>query len=180
MIYYHVSSCGYEGKVLRIGNKPLQKYIDYILQQNVDSFECALDTYNQLCANSINKITGRRAEKWLCERIFESIRIKQFPSLPSRLQSVYLCESYEEATLFNKKMRNGTAKIYKVEIASAATSFDMDLFTEAEEMLYQKLDTFTYNKAKELATEYWRRNTIQFTKKVEFLYFGEVVLQKEI
>jgi hypothetical protein len=55
---------------------------------------------------------------WLLvrEEVFESVRRAQFPQRPSRLESLFVCESLEEILAFRQSARRGLDLAYEVEL----------------------------------------------------------------
>ena len=83
-----------------------------------------------------------------CEVIFEAVRQARFPSLPSRLQSVFALRTLDDVAAFVDEMADGTCSVWEVE-AERGLIADMNL-VDAENLadgLYR-------------ADHYWRGETV--------------------
>lgn len=177
MTYYHVSSYAENGDIYKVGEKPLKKYIDRFSTLNADNYAAFINSCDSINESIFDK-TGWRKSKWLCELIFESIRKDKYKNAPRRMYSVYLCNSLDEACMFNEQYRNGTAKTFEVDLDGYVHSFDMKLFTKAEELLNANISNINealYNKIKLYAFEYWSQKIPM--QEVEHLFEGTVVLK---
>ncbi|MCU4883772.1 DUF2441 domain-containing protein [Bacillus cereus] len=125
--------------------------------------------------------------QYLKEMLFEEIRRTEFPSLPSRIQSIYLTESYEGAIQYADKY---TKKyIYEVEIENPSKSTTLD-------MQWMDLSILqSYDTVKEMARNYYngksiegpfhwgiyegaKNNPIKIKPFWETLYDGKVIVKK--
>lgn len=177
MAYYHVSSYAKDGQVYFLNQKPLQQYIDEFEAFSVNNYAQFVDTCN-LIPTTILQETGIRKSKWLCELIFENVRKESFYQLPRRMHSIYLCKSLEEAQVFNRSFRKNEASIFEAIFEGTVYQFDMNLFTLAEEYLFNHsmiLSENIYKQVKSYAYEYWSQKLPM--KQIEYMYEGTVKLK---
>lgn len=178
MPYYHVSSFAKDGDIYYPNQKPLQKYIDEIESFVIHNYSTFLNAYNSIPDN-IQEKTGIRKTKWICEAIFESIRKECFSYAPRRLHSIYLCGTIEEALHFNRNFRNNNGNIFQVTINGSVHKYNMQIFTTAEEFLFENSSNISesvYECIKTYAIEYWSQTS--HTKQVEYLYEGVAILKQ--
>jgi hypothetical protein len=60
------------------------------------------------------------------EYIFESIRLKNYPDKPSRLESIFLCKTIEDAQELHQKNRQFDL-IYEIELVNDGQIFETDM-----------------------------------------------------
>ncbi len=188
MKYYHVSSLVQSGQILRKNTKQNYCYCEFISNCDVSSYEKFLIIRQQLSSLNIFNITGRTANKWSCEAVFENIRSNCYPNKPSRVWSVYLSKTFEEALKFYTHERRShdtqerVSHIFEVDISDneKVSVFDMTLFEEAEQSLYvEEIAPSTYDQICEKAHMYW--NNIKTPKnKLEYLVDCEITIGKQL
>ena len=171
-MYYHVSSFLEVNQIITRKTKNNIDFCSLASACDISTFDKFIILYEKLCFSEVHKKTGRTAEKWLCEYIFEKVRMQKFPNYPSRIWGLYLNTSVQEAKDFLIKYRDvNTAKIFELELSDEITvyCFNMDIFTEAHELLlYNTINESIYQRVNDLANEYWKSyNNYQGTK--EFL-----------
>lgn len=179
MEFYHVSSYATDGQIYLPDNKSLQKYITSFEALNVSTYEYFVTEACNMIPSTVEDETGIRKSKWLCELIFENIRKEKTEWAPRRMHSVFLCASLEEAQLFNKEFRGGTASVFKAIFEGNPHAFDMNVFTRAEEYLHQHMSEIhepVYEQLRFYALEYWERR--RPLEKAEWLYEGRVKLKQ--
>ena len=89
---------------------------------------------------------------YLKEKIFEEVRIEEFPVLPSRIKSVYLVTDLENANKYKKEYEK--KYIYEVEIENVDDSISVD-------MSWMDLSMFQrYEVVKEMARYYYSNKSV--------------------
>lgn len=144
MKYYHVSSLVQSGQTLRKDSKQNYSYCEFVSNCDVSSYKKFLNIHQLLSSSNIFNITGRTANKWVCEALFEYIRLNYYLNKPSRIWSVYLSRTYNEALKFYKVERQPydtperVSHIFEIEVNENAivSIFDTALFEEAEKSFY--------------------------------------------
>ena len=159
-MYYHVSSYIRPGQILTHATKNNYDYCCYVSTCEPSTYKEFLDIYQKLCLSNAERNSGRKADKWACEAIFDYVRRTEFPKMPSRIWGIYLTDSMEAAEEFLRTERDSQrAHIYEVQLPEKATvfSFDMDIFTKAHDNISENLgNESSYAFAIEQAREYWR------------------------
>ncbi|MGR2746490.1 DUF2441 domain-containing protein [Bacillus sp. N6] len=89
---------------------------------------------------------------YLKEKIFEEVRVEEFPSLPSRIKSVYVVTDLESA---NKYKKDSEKKyIYEVEVENHDESLKVD-------MSWMDLSMFQrYEVVREMARYYFNQKSV--------------------
>ena len=182
--YYHVSSKRYEGDKLLHTGKVGYDYCCYASSCDVSTFEKYVDCYRNLCLSNVYAKTQRTASKWICEYIFENVRKNKYSHLPSRLWGLYLTSSFQEAKEFlyaERNYANSTIFEIKVPNESEVHCFDMNIFTNAHINIEKEpLNPNFYNRAFELANEYWESDN-KYTGTKEYIVDDEsLVIGKEL
>ena len=151
-------------------------YCCYAATCDLSTFEKYVECYNNLCLSKVYDTTKRTASKWICEYIFEKVRIHYHPKLPSRLWGLYLTSSFEDAKDFLYSQRNYLgSKIFEIIIPNEneVYCFDMNIFTKAHDNIEKDpLNPHFYDLAFELAKQYWESNNT-YTGCKEFLIDNE-------
>lgn len=92
----------------------------------------------------------------LKEQIFELVRIKSFPTRPSRLESIFLCENLQDIRTFRSSNNRNLDLIYEVEIVDLSAPAHRTCMTYVENSNQGTLATIEQN-----AHSYWTGVTIQ-------------------
>ena len=188
MKYYHVSSLVHSGQTLRKDTKQNYSYCEFISNCDVSSYENFLKVRQQLLNLDVFEKTGRTANKWTCEALFEYIRSNYYSNKPSRVWSVYLSRTFDEAFSFytvERKPYDTTERIshiFEIEVPNneEVSIFDMTLFEEAEKSLYvDNIAESIYLEACKKAHNYWA-NVFTVEKKLEYLVDYEITIGKQI
>ncbi|MFB5588456.1 DUF2441 domain-containing protein [Bacillus cereus] len=95
-----------------------------------------------------------RYSQYLKEQIFEDVRKEKFPSLPSRINSVYVWDDLDSAVSYIKRNRYTEVFIYEVELENPklAVRYDMSLL-DLSNLQY-------YVKVKEIANYYYSGKSV--------------------
>ena len=188
MKYYHVSSLVQSGQILRKDTKRNYSCCEFISNCDVSSYEKFLNILQQLSSSNIFNITGRSANKWTCEAVFENIRSNCYPNKPSRVWSVYLSKTFEEALKFYTHERKPhdtqerVSHIFEIDLPDIenVSVFDMTLFEEAEQSLYvEDITPSIYAQICQKAHMYWN-NTKTPKNKLEYLVDCEITIGKQL
>lgn len=95
--------------------------------------------------------------QYLKEQIFEDVRRDKFPSLPSRIKSVYLWDEVKKADNYIKRYKNKQQEhfIYEVAVESPefAMSYDMSWMNFSNLQYYESV--------KEMANYYYSRKSVE-------------------
>lgn len=107
--------------------------------------------YSQYVLNSVDNQQGL-VWRMFQEQTFEIIRLKEFPTLPSRYRSIFLFDQLSEAEKFLAKDQRDGTKIYSVEICDISK-----LVHRASMKLYERipLGRPVYPAIEEQARQYW-------------------------
>ena len=195
MVYYHVSRLLNEGQILTHKTKNNYQYCRYIEECDVSSCENLLKCCMHLRDRNVFNITGRRAEKWCCEALFEYIRKTKYPNMPSRIWGIFLSKEYGDACVFLNNYRKPTTDkngnqlighIYEIDVPENKTVFvfDMSLYTEIDEFLQSCLKNNTMNEnlydcVCDKICEYWESHlSINYTK--EYLIDCDLVVGRQV
>ena len=92
--------------------------------------------------------------KYIWENYFEMVRLKAFPELPSRKESIFLFENINDCNDYIEKHKKGFGQIYEVEIIEKEVMFkaDMNIFDEIDLSI-------TYNNLILELAKYWEGKT---------------------
>ena len=188
MNYYHVSSLVQSGQTLRKDTKQNYSYCEFVSNCDVSSYENFLKVWQQLLNLDVFEKTGRTANKWTCEALFEYIRSNYYSNKPSRVWSVYLSRTFDEAFSFYTAERKPhdtferVSHIFEIEISDneEVSIFDMVLFEDAEKSFYvDEITEKIYTQACEKAHLYWT-NVLTSKNKLEYLVDCEITIGKQI
>ena len=94
---------------------------------------------------------------YLREKILEKVRSKDFPDLPSRMTSIFLCESIENAKLFRDANGRFLDILYEVELIDK----EKPLFRTDWSFLNCPSTPFFLKQFEEMAHLYWKAENIQ-------------------
>ncbi|MBK8399449.1 MAG: DUF2441 domain-containing protein [Leptospiraceae bacterium] len=92
----------------------------------------------------------------LKELIYENIRLRYFPNLPSRLSSIFVCPSLEEIIKYQRSNNKVTEVIHKVKLVNEDANRTM---ADWSKFILSQNDSFEM--AEQRAKDYWSRNNIQ-------------------
>lgn len=110
----------------------------------------------------------------LWELIWETIRNNEFPTMPSRLDSVFLFKDKTIALQFQEEQRDMNYIMVPIKLSEGQTEeFDMNWFTEVS-------SNATLTEAQEYARKYWRQEMtehpiIEVLHKGQYFWIGEKV-----
>lgn len=105
-------------------------------------------------------------DNYLWEFIWETIRNNEFPTMPSRLDSVFLFKDEAIALQFKEDQRDMNYIIVPVKLSEGQTEeFDMNWFTEVP-------SNVTLTEAQEYARKYWRQEMTEHPI-IEALHKGQ-------
>jgi hypothetical protein len=90
----------------------------------------------------------------MIEWTFELIRRVNFKELPSRFESVFGCETLEQARIFKIKRRNGSGNIYKV-LAEKSFKADMNYLYLGPSILGNQVLAEKYWKSQATENPFW-------------------------
>jgi hypothetical protein len=192
MILYHMSDSLAEGTELTLDYKkniyliePFVKVLNIsttmfqTLLLNADYLGSVLEKYN---------LTGMPAHayKWAAEGIFEYVRRKEFPDQIGRVSCNYfypdlkLCSQlyYEDWGEASEEERS-KIKLYEVEVSGRTASYDMHLFDEAFDYLYDDSTDAGLEHCMDLARKYFRGEKGEDAV-MEILSDGKAVAVREI
>ena len=105
-------------------------------------------------------------EHYLWEFIWEMVRNLEFPDMPSRVESLFLFDSIENAMDFKNKFRDLNYQLVNINLLGGTKqSFDMNWFSNVP-------SNIPLAEVKEYARNYWRQ---VHTEKpvIEILYQGK-------
>lgn len=94
---------------------------------------------------------------YLREKILEDVRVRDFPSLPSRTTSIFLCESIGNAKLFRDANGRFLDILYEVELLDK----EKPLFRTDWSYLNWPSTPFFLKQFEEMAYLYWKAENIQ-------------------
>lgn len=104
-------------------------------------------------------------EQFLWEFIWEMIRYHEFPKMPSRMSSLFLFDSKENAIDFKAKFRDDNYQLVIVNLLGGTTqSFDMNWFSNVP-------SNIPLSEVKEYARKYWSQSHTE-DPVIEILYQG--------
>ena len=93
---------------------------------------------------------------YLREKILEEIRIREFPNLPSRMTSAFLCLTIEDAIKFRDSNNRSFDILYKVEVID-----DKPVFKTDWTFLNWPMTPFLLKDLENMAYKYWQATDIQ-------------------
>ena len=178
MVYYHVSTQLHVGYTIYPTNKSFSGWSEFAFNTRIQTYSDFISIYNYLKNSSVHSDTNRTFNKWLCETLFESIRQQRFPDCPTRIFGTFLCKDLNESRIFNKKRREGKGTIFLVDTENTVDFFDMQIFTDAETSLYNRVSDEMYNYCVELAVKYWKSKNDNSIIEKEYICM-EILLLKE-
>ena len=180
-MYYHVSSYLNEGEVKTKITKNNYEYCDFISKIDILEYDKFFEFYTSPKMINIHSYTGRDRAKWASEAIFENIRKGFFPLKPSRIWSFFVVQSLDKARLFNKNERKNKAHIFEIEIVNYANieHFNMDIYTEADQLLRSGYTRENFDKCIQLAKLYWNQEQLNDDNE-EILIDGVVKVCRKI
>ena len=169
MILYHMSDSLKVGTELTLDYKKNEYLIDPFVKAlnistamfqsmllNADYLGSVLEKYN---------LTGMPAHayKWAAEGVFEYVRRKEFPDRIGRIKCNYfypdlkLCSQlyYEDWGEASEEERS-KIKLYEVDVTGRTVSYDMRLFDEVFDNLYDDMTDAGLTHCMELARKYFR------------------------
>lgn len=94
---------------------------------------------------------------YLREKILEEIRVREFPNLPSRMTSIFLCENIESAKSFRDTNGRFADILYEVEIVDK----EKPLFRTDWNLLNWPPTPFLLKQLEEISYNYWEPENIQ-------------------
>lgn len=106
--------------------------------------------------------------KWIQEQVFEDIRRKTFPHLPSRQKCLWIC-SMVDLPLWMKIFENSPKKILKIRITGIIHKADGHLIDP---------DSFSIKDFENRAKDYWSGN-FHYEDEIEYLFIGNLKVVKE-
>ena len=180
MIFYHVSSYVSEYQKLTRKSKNNRCICEYISNCSNESYQNYQYYYNELKGYHIKDISGRDAEKWISEAIFDGVRKKYYINKPSRIWGIFLSDSFTNAKEFLLEHRDPqTSHIYEVDIPYNVCGFDMSFFSKADEKIRdENFSVDSYHYAVRLAKDYWKqaiKNRID-----EYIVDDEITIGKRV
>ncbi|MBS9803113.1 DUF2441 domain-containing protein [Bacillus toyonensis] len=105
-----------------------------------------------VCNERLFVNNNQRYAQYLKEKIFEEIRIEEFPSLPSRIKSVYIVRDLESAIKYKEDKEK--KYIYEVEIENVDEALSVD-------MSWMDLSMFQrYEVVREMARYYYNQKSV--------------------
>jgi hypothetical protein len=163
-IYYHIHNRMFAPDSWKIGNKILfckeyyNFFFNYYVNVNLKKSNCALDIDTKL----------KEYTMLIRELIYEEVRNKYFPELPSRRHCAWLCD--EDALELWKNTLGRDCDVYKVR----ATGNIHCCYAGGLDN-----DNINYNILFKKAFMYWKGECIGNPLEKEYLFEGEIeVLQK--
>ena len=180
-MYYHVSSYLNEGDEKTKTTKNNYEYCDLVSKIDVLEYDKFCKFYFSPEMENAYSNTRRDKAKWACEAIFENIRKRFFPSKPSRIWSFFVVQSLDKARLFNKNERKNKAHIFEIQIVNCANieHFNMDIYTEADQLLRSGYTHENFDKCIQLAKLYWNQEQLNDDNE-EILIDGDVKVCRKI
>lgn len=136
--------------------------VRYISREELYDF-----TYNYVeIINETGLFYDYSKEHYLWEFIWEIVRNSEFPEMPSRMNSVFLFESVDEARNFKEAYRESDYILANIELIEGETySFDMNWFSEVP-------CDVPLSEIKEYVRNYWSQNKTD-SPVIEVLFQGK-------
>jgi hypothetical protein len=180
--YYHVCDFDQQGKQRIPGFLKLKRFISPFVvacMAGEDTFIATVlaSRYADERIMCINPEMGSIYQKMACEGIFEYVRCMEFCHYTPRYESIFLFGNKEDCKNFIRDFQKGKG-IYKVTCDNVTSKYDMNLFTQAHDLMkniYLKHEG-NFNKIIELARKYWRGESPDNTV-FEYLYDKPITLQ---
>ncbi len=120
----------------------------------------------------IGKINNFLYKTYIKEEIFESIRARHYPDLPSRLNCVFLYEKLTEARESHAKNTAYKGYVYEVELKEGQPFVaEMDLLN---------CDGLSYQKISASAHKYWSKNKHFESATLEVLLNGNALVKNMV
>lgn len=122
-----------------------------------------------MCDYRYFRSTPDKYSQYLKEQIFEDVRRDKFPSLPSRIKSIYLWDDVKKAVNYIEryKSKHEECSIYEVEVEhpELAISYDMSWMNLSNLQYYESV--------KEMANYYFSRNSVEDNSLNFGIYSGQ-------
>lgn len=109
--------------------------------------------------------------QYLREMIFEKVRLKSFPNLPSRLDSIYMCLNETDSISYAKQLNYIVYEVEFMESHGNILKADMSWIDYSLRKSYEELEDIAYKYFSGQSTDrpFW-----------EFLFDGEVIAKRVI
>lgn len=109
----------------------------------------------------------------LNEMIFEHVRLRRFPALPSRLKCIWLCDKKHVKKWLELFDKRGEKKVYKVNAFGEVHKADRS---------WLPVDVTPGGEIIDMAFEYWQGNLNPLVKKrqIEYLFSGKLEIVEQL
>lgn len=195
-VFYHIHTIGggYDslwapGNEFKVGNTKRNKFIEYFdtarigvefekgrtvpMSSAINKFlNLPIETQREqfpICLQQAAKAI-KEMGTFIRETIFEEIRRNEFPTLPSRMQCIWVCEE-EDIQYWSDKLHAGEKAIFKISLTGVMHRANPENLVS---------DSIEHNLLREHARQYWKANDLENTPAHEVLFEGDVFVHKRL